>query len=101
MIHVLASLHIKPGRREEFLAIFKANVPHVLKEQGCIEYIPAIDIASGIADQVENDDIVTVIEKWSSLDALHAHMQAPHMLAYNEKVKDILENVTLKILQSA
>lgn len=101
MIHVLASLHIKPGRREEFLAIFKANVPHVLKEQGCIEYIPAIDIASGIADQVENDDIVTVIEKWSSLDALHAHMQAPHMLAYSEKVKDILENVTLKILQSA
>lgn len=101
MIHVLASLHIKPGRREEFLAIFKANVPNVLKEQGCIEYVPAVDIHSGMATQAEDANIVTVIEKWASLDDLYAHMQAPHMLAYGEKVKDMLEKVTLKILQSA
>ena len=72
MIHVLASLHIKPGRREEFLAIFKANMPHVLKEKGCIEYVPTVDAASGMVDQVENEDIVTVVEKWADLDALRA-----------------------------
>lgn len=101
MIHVLASLHIKPGRREEFLAIFKANMPHVLKEKGCIEYVPTVDAASGMVDQVENEDIVTVVEKWADLDALRAHMQAPHMLAYGERVKGILDKVTLKILQAA
>ncbi|MFC7540218.1 putative quinol monooxygenase [Siccirubricoccus deserti] len=47
MIHVIAIITAKPGKREEILTAFRANMPAVHAEQGCIEYGPAID-AEGI-----------------------------------------------------
>ena len=38
MIHVVAVLTAKPGKREEILKHFRANVPAVRAEKGCIEY---------------------------------------------------------------
>ncbi|NLK82560.1 MAG: antibiotic biosynthesis monooxygenase, partial [Lentisphaerae bacterium] len=32
MIHVIATVNLKPGCREKFLEIFNANVPNVLHE---------------------------------------------------------------------
>ena len=101
MVHVLAALRIKEGHLAEFIEIFKANVQNVLREKGCIEYSPAIDLPTEISTQDIDKNVVTVIEKWESLDALKDHSVAPHMLAYGEKVKDILENVSLKILTNA
>jgi quinol monooxygenase YgiN len=46
-------------------------------------------------------NVVTIIEKWGSLENLQAHLSAPHMVAYQEKVKDLVENVSLKILGEA
>ena len=43
MIHVLAIITAKPGKRDEVLAAFRANMPAVHAEQGCIEYGPATD----------------------------------------------------------
>lgn len=48
MIHVIASIQIQEGRLSEFIEIFKSNIPHVLKEKGCIKYQPAIDLATGL-----------------------------------------------------
>ena len=101
MIYVLASIKVKPGMKDEFLEIFKANVPEVLKEKGCIEYQPAVDIETEIDIQKVDENVVTVIEKWKSLDALDAHSKAPHMKAYHEKVTNIVTDVSLKILQNA
>ena len=101
MINVLASLHIKEGRQSEFLAIFKANIPNVLQEKGCIEYVPAIDVPTNLPPQALNKNVVTIIEKWESLEDLLAHISAPHMLAYAEKVKDMVESKSLKILREA
>jgi quinol monooxygenase YgiN len=101
MINVLASIHVKTGRRSDFVKIFKANMPLVRAEKGCIEYFPAVDIDAKLSRQVLDENSVTIIEKWESLEALHAHLKAPHMLAYREKVKDIVESSALKILQEA
>ena len=101
MIHVIASVTVKEGKLEEFLDAFKANVPLVKEETGCIEYTPAVDTPSGIDAQVTDARVVTVIEKWETLDALRAHGVAPHMLDYREKVKDIVEGVSLKVLEDA
>ena len=101
MINVVASIRVKPGKSSEFLEIFKANVPNVKEERGCIEYIPTIDIDGGSPAQVFDENIVTVIEKWENLEALHGHFSAPHQLAYKEKVKDLVEGSSLKILQEA
>ena len=99
MINVVASIRVKTGKLSDYLAILKANMRVVQKEQGCIEYVPMIDVDTKLPPQVLDKNCVTLLEKWESLEALHAHLGAPHMLAYREKVKDLVESVTLKVLQ--
>lgn len=99
MIHVIASIHIKEGCKVEFLDIFKANIPNVLAEKGCIEYVPTVDVPTGLAAQELNADVVTIVEKWDDLEALRAHLVAPHMQAYHKNVQDIVEKVTVKVLE--
>ena len=101
MIHVVASIRIKPGKREEFLEIFNDNVPNVLVEKGCIEYGPTIDVETDISVQKSDPNVVTIIEKWETLEDLKVHLTAPHILAYREKVADIVESLSLKVLQPA
>ena len=43
MIHVVAVITAKPGMRASILQAFRANVPAVKAEQGCIEYGAAVD----------------------------------------------------------
>lgn len=99
MIHVIASITIKDGMKDEFLQIFNANVENVVKEKGCIEYRPTIDVATGLEAQNLDENLVIVIEKWESVDDLKVHLTAPHMLVYREKVASMVEGVVLKVLQ--
>jgi quinol monooxygenase YgiN len=101
MINVIASIHIKEGRLSEFIEIFKSNIPNVLEEKGCIEYVPTIDVPTGLLPQEMNNNVVTIIEKWGSLEDLQAHLSAPHMLAYKEKVKDLVDKVSFQVLGEA
>lgn len=102
MIHVIATITLQPERRAAFLEIFKANVPKVQAESGCVRYDPAIEVDSGIPAQTAVDaDRVTVIEAWDSLEALHAHLDAPHMHAYRAQVKDMVAGVELRVLETA
>ena len=101
MVHVIASIRVKQGSRARFLEVFKSNVPAVKAEPGCIEYRPAVDVDSGLPPQLLEADVVVIIEKWDSLDALRKHLATPHMLAYRDKVKDLVVNVSLKVLQDA
>ncbi|MBL7220514.1 MAG: antibiotic biosynthesis monooxygenase [Phycisphaerae bacterium] len=100
MIHVIATIRIAPGKRDEYLEIFAQLVPKVRAEQGCLAYGPAVDVDSGISVQMPlRDNVVTAVEQWSDLDALKAHISAPHMEEYKENVKDIVVGLDLQILQ--
>lgn len=101
MISVVAVVRVKEGKLVPFLEALKANVPNVVKEDGCIEYIPAIDAPAGLPNQELDGNTVTIIEKWSGIDALKAHLASPHMLAYREKVKDMVDTVSLKVVTPA
>jgi quinol monooxygenase YgiN len=101
MINVIASIHVKAGQISEFLDILKSNIPNVLKEKGCLEYVPAVDILSGLAPQELNPNVVTIIEKWGSLEDLKAHLASPHMHAYKEKAKNLVEKMSVKVLVEA
>ena len=81
MIHILAIITAKPGKRDEVLGHFRANMPAVHAEAGCLEYGPAIDAEGGPGAKYGSDTFV-VIEKWESLDHLKAHAASPHMQAY-------------------
>lgn len=99
MVHVIATITLKPGVREAFLEAFHRNVPNVRAESGCVAYTPATDIDSGIEAQAPlRDDTVVILEQWESLNHLHAHLRAPHMAAYREEVKDLVDTVDLQVL---
>jgi quinol monooxygenase YgiN len=101
MVHVIATIRVKPGCMSQFLEIFKKNIPTVLAETGAVEYCPTVDLDAGLPRQVLEADTIVLIEKWSSLDALRNHLATPHMLAYREKVKDLVIGASLKILHDA
>ena len=101
MIHVIASIQVKEGKMAQFIEIFKANIPNVLQEEGCIEYFPTVDVPTGLPPQDYDQNVATIIEKWGSLDNLKAHLSAPHMLNYKEKVKDIVVGMSVKVLEKA
>ncbi len=102
MIHVIATIDIAPGKRDEYLELFAQLVPKVLAEQGCLAFGPAVDVNSGISVQIPlRDDVVTVVEQWADLDALQAHLSAPHMAEYKESVRGIVVGLTLQVLQPA
>ena len=99
MIHVIAIITAKPGRREEVLKHFRANVPNVRAERGCIEYGAAIDADPALPVQTKyGPDTFVVVEKWESMDALKAHAAAPHMAAYGAKTKELLASRVIHIL---
>jgi len=100
MICVIATIEIADGRRENFLAEFRKIVPTVRAETGCVEYAPMIDVETSIGSQAPSrTDVVTVVEKWVSVEALEAHLIAPHMIAYRKAVKDMVKGSTLRILR--
>lgn len=99
MIHVVAVVTAKPGKREEVLTHFRANVPAVCLEQGCIEYGAAIDAENALPVQARwGPDTFLVIEKWESMDSLKAHAAAPHMAAYGAKTKPLIASRVIHIL---
>lgn len=101
-VFVVATVTVKEGKRDEFVKIFKDNVPNVLAENGCVFYEPVVDMQSGIDIQDPlRSDVMVVMEKWESLDALLVHLDAPHMNTYREAVKDLVTGVKLQVLECA
>jgi quinol monooxygenase YgiN len=102
IVHVLAIITAKPGRRAELLRIFKANVPAVRTEQGCIEYVATVDAEGASAIQTRlGEDVFVVVEKWASLEALRAHAAAPHMKVYAEKTREMIASRVIHVLSPA
>ena len=102
MIHVLAIITAQPGQREAVLERFRANMPAVHAEEGCIEYAPAIDTPGAGAVQTRlGADSFAVIEKWSSAETLAAHGASAHMAAYAASVKPMLASRVIHVLSPA
>jgi len=99
MIHVVAAITAKPGMRDSVLQAFRANVPAVRAENGCIEYGGAVDAENALPFQTSiGPDTFLVIEKWKSMEALKEHGAAPHMTAYAAKTKEMIARRVIYIL---
>ncbi len=102
MVHVIAVITANAGMRATVLEAFKANVPNVHAEEGCIEYGAAIDAeGAGPIQTPVGPDTFVVIEKWESIAHLQAHAAAPHMAEYGAKVKDLLASRVIHVLSPA
>ncbi len=103
MIHVIATIELKPDTRDAFLALFHELVPKVLEEDGCITYGPTIDVDANLGDVQTGprDHVVTVVEAWESVKHLQAHLVAPHMNDYRDQVKDMVTDMKVQVLAPA
>ena len=102
MVYVIATIQIAEGCRDEFLSNLRSVVPMVRQEDGCVEYTPTADLETNIDAQGElRDHVITIVEKWERLEALEAHLVAPHMVDYRAQVKELVANVKLQVLSPA
>jgi len=102
MIHVIAIITTKTGQRAAVLDLFRANIPNVRAEAGCVEYEATIDAQPALPFQTGfGPDTFVVVEKWESPAALEAHLVAPHMAAYAARVKDLVASRAIHVLAVA
>ena len=101
MINVIATVQVKDGKVRDFIKLFKTIVPLVRAEKGCMDYFPAIDLPTGLPPQQTDENVVTIIERWESMDDLMAHISASYMAEHLEKEKPLVEKTSIKILQEA
>ena len=103
MVHVIALIRIRPGGREKFLEIFRALVPQVHAEDGCIAYGPTVDVDAGLGELQAGPDanLVTVVEQWESVAHLQAHLAAPHMDRFREEAGDLIESLRVHVTEPA
>lgn len=102
MIHVVAEIELKPGKRPEFLTLFKEHVKKVRQEKGCVAYAPMVD-ASGEppAARAPRENVVTILEEWQSLEDLQAHLKAPHQAEFFKRTGDMRAAGRVSVLTEA
>jgi quinol monooxygenase YgiN len=99
MIHIVAVLTAKIGHRAALLAAFKAIVPAVHAEPGCIEYQAVVDLDTSPAKF--GADALVVIEKWADQAALDAHNAGDALKAFLNQTTHILAQVDVHLLRNA
>jgi quinol monooxygenase YgiN len=99
MISVVTTVNIKENGKSKFLEKFKEALPKVRQEHGCIEYFAAIDIDTKIPIQELNEKVIMILEKWADVKSLHDHLSAPHIQVFLKEVHDLVENISIKVLQ--
>lgn len=99
MIHVVAQVTLKRGTAPLFLREFRDLAVLVRQEPGCVDYFPAQDVDMGLASQPLDPDRVTVLEKWASRRALESHLRSGHMRGFEDRIKDIVLDMKLTIVE--
>ena len=99
MIHVVARFKLKRGMAPLFLREFRDLAILVRQEAGCVDYFPGQDVRMGLESQNLDPDSVTVLEKWTSRRALESHLRAGHMRGFQERIRDIVVDASLTIVE--
>lgn len=99
MIHVVAQVTLKPGAAPLFLREFRDLAILVRQEPGCVDYLPAQDVDMNLHFQPLDPNRVTVLEKWTTRKALESHLRSGHMRGFQDRIKDIVLDTNLIIVE--
>ena len=81
--YIVAMIYPKAGKEEAVRTEILKNIPDVRKEKGCLRY--------DLHVLKDGEGRFMFYEIWEDKVAFEAHRTAPHMTAYRERVKDLLE----------
>ena len=93
MIYVIATLHIHPEKRADFLENARTVIAHTVKEEGCLSY----DLTSSITEPNE----FVFVERWASREALAAHFDTPHLQDWRRVSADLLADRKVEVVHPA
>lgn len=101
MIYVMAVIELNDGMRDQFLQMQRELLPLVRAEAGCVEYTPTAEVPlTDPAKTPPRTGCIFMHEKWESLPALQAHLTAPHMQSFRDKVRTLVKNVKVEVFES-
>ncbi len=101
MIYGVVSVRVKPGKVQEYIALFKSIAGKVREEKGCVQYVSTIDFEIGVPIQALDKNVVTILEKWENIEALQKHLAMPYMADFFKNEAPLVEESVLKMLQEA
>ena len=93
MIYVLATIVAQPGKAAELIKGARACIDATRRETGCLTY-----------DYVQDTDrpnTVLVVERWTTREALTAHLLAPHLAQWREQRKPLVQTTKVEIIHPA
>lgn len=90
MIYVIATIHTLPGKAAALILGAKPCIDATRREEGCISY--------DYVQDTERPDVVMVVERWSSREALAAHFLVPHLKAWREARKPLVKSTKVEII---
>lgn len=80
-----------PGRVEEGLAAFSKIAAVTHTEEGCLAY--------ALHREPADPDRIVLVERWATREALDAHLESAHLLAFRRDSDDIwAEPATIMVL---
>lgn len=93
MTYLIATLKIKPGSLPAILEAVAPCIEATRKEQGCISY----DLHQSVTDE----NTLVFVERWESTDALNAHFETPHLIAWRDAGSPFLLDRRIEIIENA
>ncbi len=88
-IVVLAKILPKEGCQDSILEIADELIYETKLEEANIDY----QLLKSI-----NDDTLTFVEKWQSLEGLKKHMASPHFLNFGEESDEFVEKMEIQVI---
>lgn len=89
MIIVIGRAEVDPSRIPALQPALDAMMRATWEESGCLSYSMAVENAV--------EGIVTIVERWTDIDALRAHFATPHMQAFNATIKGAARSIDVKM----
>eukprot|EP01105_Mastigella_eilhardi_P006584 TRINITY_DN18119_c0_g1_i1.p2 TRINITY_DN18119_c0_g1~~TRINITY_DN18119_c0_g1_i1.p2 ORF type:complete len:114 (-),score=32.13 TRINITY_DN18119_c0_g1_i1:38-379(-) len=86
------------AKRAELMALFlKGNVLATIRaEDGCISYLPSIDVDSKFSKA--RPTVLTVVEHWKSLAHVETHLQTAHMVEFFKASQPLIKDSKIQVL---
>ncbi|MBP2032025.1 quinol monooxygenase YgiN [Clostridium algifaecis] len=84
MVKVVAKAHVKTGQTEKFKELSSEMIKKSRKEEANIAY--------GLYQDIEDNQILTFMEEWKDKAGLDKHMKTDHFVNTMAKLVDLQEN---------
>lgn len=93
MIHLIATIHIKPGSKQSVIDAATPCIAATRNEPGCLRYDLNAD--------VQDENKLVFIEEWKTRDDLTKHFEQPHMAVWRAAAQDLILDRSIQVIHPA